>query len=88
MASRVELGRAFERIGCFHTNLFLRPDMMPIAVRTKRLRLKVRKALEASPVGLDAGLDETAGSGTLDHELEHEHEGFSMRHRRGYEPNG
>ncbi len=61
---------------------------MPIAVGTKRLRLKVREALKASPVGLDAGLDETASSGALDHELEHEHDGISVRHRTGYERYG
>jgi hypothetical protein len=63
-----------EWIGWLHRNLSLRPDVMPIAVGTERLRLKVREALKASPVGLDAGLDEMAGSGALDHELEHEHE--------------
>jgi hypothetical protein len=55
--------------------------MIPVAVRAKRLRSKVREALEASPVGLDAGLDETAGSGALDHELEHEHDGIFVRSR-------
>lgn len=81
MSSRHVHERTFEWIGRFRRDLSLRPNVMLIAVRAKRPRLKVREALEASPIGLDAGLDETASAGALDHELEHEHDGISMRYR-------
>jgi hypothetical protein len=81
LSSRDGPYRTFEWIGQFRRDLSLRPKVMPIAVRTKRLRLKIREALEALPVGLDAGLNKTTGPGTLDQELEHQHDGISMRYR-------
>jgi hypothetical protein len=50
---------------------------MPIAVGAKRSSLKIRKTVERVRVGLYAGRYEVAGSGALDHELEHDNSSVS-----------
>ena len=50
----------------------LRPSVVALAVRTVRLRLKVRKPLKGLSIRLDAGRNRMSGTPAFDHDLKHD----------------
>jgi hypothetical protein len=50
----------------------LRPSVVALAVRTVRLRLKVRKLLKGLRIRLDACRNRVSGAPAFDHDLKHD----------------